>query len=438
MSDHSRGGSTENSLPKQYIVAKDNGALNLCCGPDGGLSFGAALPSREIAYLIEFNGDAFLVASGEIQAAVKVHAHGELFSLANVISRKIYSTDPRTNDQPNNFSDSCDIPAAWEMFELTACPYTERWVERYSKIYNSGMQAAMDELARGAAPFDPNFMRIMALTTGPASIAKLLENGPYKEALSAYVISSLKECRFTIEFLKHQLERPSADHEKIGLDLDWLAAPMDMTSLDCILNSAFRLAVTPSKRSCIVATARNEGVYLIEWIAYHLELGFEKIFLYTNNNTDGSTELVQELHNAGLVEMIESDVGEGGNAQNKAYSHALKVNSAVLDYEWAAFMDIDEFVVINRSKFNDINDFLRWHNPPGSNVIALTWTLMANNEAGDHWIDEPVTSRISKASPFQTNQIKCISRPREMCMSGPHYPTPAYNIPLKVLNADRK
>ena len=39
-------------------------------------------------------------------------------------------------------------------------------------------------------------------------------------------------------------------------------------------------------KSAVCAVARNENAYLLEWIDYHLNLGFDKIFLYDNNDPE--------------------------------------------------------------------------------------------------------------------------------------------------------
>ena len=36
--------------------------------------------------------------------------------------------------------------------------------------------------------------------------------------------------------------------------------------------------------ACICAIAKNEDLYLDEWIQYHLALGFKHIFLYDNHD----------------------------------------------------------------------------------------------------------------------------------------------------------
>ena len=41
-------------------------------------------------------------------------------------------------------------------------------------------------------------------------------------------------------------------------------------------------------QSCIVAIAKNEELYLEEWVKYHFNLGFDKIFICDNNDLDNN------------------------------------------------------------------------------------------------------------------------------------------------------
>ena len=51
----------------------------------------------------------------------------------------------------------------------------------------------------------------------------------------------------------------------------------------------------------MVAIAKDEGVYLHEWIAYHRLVGFDEVLVYDHESTDGSTELLAELAGRGMV-----------------------------------------------------------------------------------------------------------------------------------------
>ena len=53
-------------------------------------------------------------------------------------------------------------------------------------------------------------------------------------------------------------------------------------------------------KTCIIAIARLEGDYIREWVKYHLNLGFDKIFIGDNNfdekeNLDRIIELKQKI-----------------------------------------------------------------------------------------------------------------------------------------------
>ena len=126
-------------------------------------------------------------------------------------------------------------------------------------------------------------------------------------------------------------------------------------SLPSICTALARRAVEPQRNVCVIATARNEGPYLLDWIAYHRAIGIESFFLYSNDNDDGSDDLLLALARAGAIHWTDSKVPTGGFAQAKAYAHALAIRPDVLDYRWALVIDLDEYFVLNPSRFSRKN-----------------------------------------------------------------------------------
>lgn len=177
----------------------------------------------------------------------------------------------------------------------------------------------------------------------------------------------------------------------------------------------------PKYKSCIVATCKNEVVYLIEWIAYHLSIGFDAIFIYSNGNDDGSDELLESLHNAGFIYYIKNIVGEGASAQDKAYAHALTVNKEVLNYEWSLFIDVDEFFVLNEFMFSSLADYLDWQNRSETDAIALNWLFSKPVENSD-WINSPITKRLPHFNKEASAHIKTFFKPHKFSGSSPHFP----------------
>jgi hypothetical protein len=89
----------------------------------------------------------------------------------------------------------------------------------------------------------------------------------------------------------------------------------------------------------ICAIFKDERPALPEWIAYHRVVGVDHFFLYDNESTDGGASI---LRNSPLRDYITVVPIAGRPAQQQAYKHF--VDSEAHNWEWAAFIDLDEFI----------------------------------------------------------------------------------------------
>lgn len=113
----------------------------------------------------------------------------------------------------------------------------------------------------------------------------------------------------------------------------------------------------------LVCIAKNEDNYIEEWIEYNLKLGFDHIFIYANDwnfKTDNKKVSVFNI--------------SGPSSQCKAYNDFKKNKS--YGYSWAAFFDVDEFLVLNRH--TNIKDFLSDYED--CNAIGVNWAMFGNND----------------------------------------------------------
>lgn len=169
---------------------------------------------------------------------------------------------------------------------------------------------------------------------------------------------------------------------RVGPEWDFLGAGQDYGSFSQnspahrFLRHA-RRQVMPIKTCALLATARDEGLYLLEWIAHHRAVGVEHIFIYTNNNTDGSDGLLRVLHDAGIVTWFDNTPGDGAglNMQRKAYAHAFSVMPQLLDYEWTLVLDLDEMFLPAPIWNNDIKPILRAGSAMNADTIAFPWLI---------------------------------------------------------------
>ena len=90
----------------------------------------------------------------------------------------------------------------------------------------------------------------------------------------------------------------------------------------------------------IMAIMKNEGPYIKEWLDYHILVGVEKFYLYDNESTDNTTEILKPYIESGFVEYT---YWPGKAQQQIAYTDCF--NKHAFDTKWMAVIDLDEFIV---------------------------------------------------------------------------------------------
>ena len=96
----------------------------------------------------------------------------------------------------------------------------------------------------------------------------------------------------------------------------------------------------PGKPTAICAIFKDEAPFLLEWIAYHRAVGFDHFVLYDNDSTDRGADIIRASPLAPYVTLVHWPARPG---QLSAYQHFIDIFAP--DYEWAAFIDIDEFIL---------------------------------------------------------------------------------------------
>ncbi len=131
----------------------------------------------------------------------------------------------------------------------------------------------------------------------------------------------------------------------IGVDQDFLGARHDVADWTAAmaLNHVLMNRIRPTRRAAVVGTMRDDGIYALEWVAHHLALGFEGLFVYTNDNADGSEHLLRRLADHRIITLIESETEGTVRPEVKAFEHAIHLLHELRDHEWVLFVDSDEF-----------------------------------------------------------------------------------------------
>ena len=133
-------------------------------------------------------------------------------------------------------------------------------------------------------------------------------------------------------------------------------------------------ATDPEIRNLIISTMKNEGPFVLEWVAYHRVIGFDSFLIYTNDCADGTDRLLERLDALGVVHHRHNEVLRRG-PHKSALKHARA--DAVYDAAGRVLVsDVDEFLNIGVGA-GHLGDLLAHY--PDADAIPVTWRMFSNN-----------------------------------------------------------
>ncbi len=121
----------------------------------------------------------------------------------------------------------------------------------------------------------------------------------------------------------------------------------------------------------LCAIARDEDPDIREWVAYHLGIGFEHLYLYDNASRTSLAGLLHDFVARKLVTVINFPLST--NQQLSAYADALHRFGATT--VWLGFLDIDEFLVPKAQP--DVRDLLDGYRAYGG--LGIHWKVFGSN-----------------------------------------------------------
>lgn len=169
---------------------------------------------------------------------------------------------------------------------------------------------------------------------------------------------------------------------------------------------------------------KNEGPFLLEWIAYHRLIGVTDFIAFSNDCEDGSDAMLARLQDHGLLRHIPHEARPGKSVQWQALQRLAKERLTEAA-DWVLFSDIDEFPMVHAGAHR-LPDAIAAM-PAGTAAIALPWRLFgAGGITG--FADSPVTAQFLRSAPpalyhpIAGRHFKTLYRPAAFQKPGVHRP----------------
>ena len=158
---------------------------------------------------------------------------------------------------------------------------------------------------------------------------------------------------------------------------------------------------SPHGQVTAVSMMKDEGPYVIEWVAHHLAVGFTDLVVYTNDCSDGTDDMLIRLEELGLLHHRRNVIPEGLRPQPSALNHA-QVEPVVGLSDWVMVFDADEFLSI-RYGDGTLDGLISAAKDQDANGVVVTWRIFGSAGVVD-WSREPVTEQYLMAAPPSWNK----------------------------------
>jgi hypothetical protein len=135
-----------------------------------------------------------------------------------------------------------------------------------------------------------------------------------------------------------------------------------------------------SNTTTIVTTMKNEGPFIVEWLAYHRAIGVTGFLVYTNDCDDGTDRFFDLLQEKGIVQHRDNKFREMDLKPQHAALQMAEDEPIMQEADWLICMDVDEFinVKVGDGRLEDLYAAV-----PDANMISCTWRLFGNSDRHD-------------------------------------------------------
>jgi len=147
-------------------------------------------------------------------------------------------------------------------------------------------------------------------------------------------------------------------------------------------------------RALIVTSMRDEGPFILEWLAHHKAIGFTDFLVYSNDCEDGTDAMLDRLAEMGELAHVRNSPKGNKTVQWQALSAAAK-HPLLKQVDWIYGTDVDEFLTINVGEGRLADLFSA---RPEATGFTLAWRMFGNNGIAK-FRDAPVTKQFTKCAP---------------------------------------
>jgi len=176
----------------------------------------------------------------------------------------------------------------------------------------------------------------------------------------------------------------------------------------------------------LITSMKDEAPYILEWVAYHRSIGFDRIVVMANDCTDGTREILMHLNKKGFVSYYENIVPLGAKPHSLALKSANQVPE-VKSADFAMVLDADEFLVVKEVP-HTIKSLISVMERQNASMMVIPWRIFGSSHL-DALDGRPVIERFTKSMDIDglpNVGVKTLFRRNDGLRLAIHFPKPIF------------
>ena len=146
---------------------------------------------------------------------------------------------------------------------------------------------------------------------------------------------------------------------------------------------------------CLCTIGKKENLYATEFVEHYKKIGYDKIFIYDNNDIDDEKfeDVLNRQISMNFVEIINyrGYRGKRQSPQSEAFVDCYEKNKN--KYNWLSFFDFDEFLELKTNK--NIKEYLNNIKFKKCANIKINWLMFSDNDLL-YYENIPIQKRFTK------------------------------------------
>ncbi|WP_431297651.1 glycosyltransferase family 2 protein [Tabrizicola sp. BL-A-41-H6] len=146
-----------------------------------------------------------------------------------------------------------------------------------------------------------------------------------------------------------------------------------------------------------LSTMKDEGPYVVEWVAHHLSVGFTDVMVYTNDCSDGTDAMLKRLEAMDIGVHHRENVIPPGLKPHPSMLKLAVQEELIRESDWLLVLDADEFLCINHPS-HTLDGMVADLTTMQASAMVLTWRIFGSSGVRD-WSRAPITEQFTRAAP---------------------------------------